>query len=456
MELTEPPKLSILIPSLNSRTYISECMDSITAQTMKDIEIICIDAGSTDGTLEVLEAYASKESRIIIISSEIKSYGYQVNLGIAAAKGDYIGIVESDDYVSADMYERLYSFAKDTNADFVKGGHTSFFGLYDEKVFAPFPIVNCEDLYGKCVDLNANRHIGMYAPTHIWAGIYRRSFLLEKGIWFHESPGASYQDTSFSILVALTANTCVYTSDCSYYYRIDNAGSSVKSDSKVECVRDEYAYVYDYLIKHNIMTADIRLLVDRYKLITYRWNYKRLPVQGRRQFVKAITEEMKSYLPGGIYADILNNYELEWVKLLTDTEYAKSIMLKEEETEFIYQKLLLKITAGTRFVIMGAGVYFQLMIWIQEILNKDYIIGVCDNNVAMQGIEKSGYRILSVEEAIESNREAEWLVANRKHSDEMALQLRTAQIPSNKIYIINRTIDRDNLLKIILSNKASN
>lgn len=456
MDFTEPPKLSILVPLLNSRTYISECMDSITTQTLKNIEIICIDAGSTDGTLEVLEAYAAKDSRITIIHSDIKSYGYQMNLGIAAAKGSYIGIVESDDYVSIDMYEKLYSFAKDTDADFVKGGHTSFFGLDDEKVLAPFPIINCEDLYGKCVDLNVNRHIGMYALTHIWAGIYKRSFLLEKELWFHESPGASYQDTSFSILVGLTANTCVYTGDCSYYYRIDNAASSVKSDSKVECVRDEYTYVYDYLVKHDIMTADIRLLVDRYKLITYKWNYKRLPAQGRGQFVKAITEEMKPYLPGGTYADILNNYEQEWVKLLTDTEYAKSIMLKEEETELVYQKLFLKITAGTRFVIMGAGVYFQLMIWIQEILKKNYIIGVCDNNIALQGTEKLGYRILSVEEAIESNREAEWLVTNRNHSDEMVLQLRTAQIPLNKIYIINKAIDRDNLLKIILSNKASN
>ena len=82
------PVVSILMPSLNVVKYISECMESVIRQTLKDIEIICIDAGSTDGTFEKLVEYTEKDNRIRIIKSDRKSYGYQMNLGIDAAKGE--------------------------------------------------------------------------------------------------------------------------------------------------------------------------------------------------------------------------------------------------------------------------------------------------------------------------------------------------------------------------------
>lgn len=105
------PKVSVLIPSLNVAPYIEECLQSVINQSLKDIEIICIDANSTDGTLEILKDYAKKDSRIKLIVSEKKSYGYQMNLGLKAARGEYIGIVESDDYIKPLMFERLYRVA---------------------------------------------------------------------------------------------------------------------------------------------------------------------------------------------------------------------------------------------------------------------------------------------------------------------------------------------------------
>ncbi|WP_039790664.1 glycosyltransferase family 2 protein, partial [Paenibacillus riograndensis] len=105
------PKVSIIMPSLNIATYIKECMDSVVAQTLQDIEIICVDAGSTDGTREILQEYATRDSRIRILDSDRKSYGYQVNWGFDVAKGKYLGIVETDDYIEPEMFQTLYDVA---------------------------------------------------------------------------------------------------------------------------------------------------------------------------------------------------------------------------------------------------------------------------------------------------------------------------------------------------------
>ena len=106
--IAEKPNVSVILPSLNVKPFIEECVESVINQTLENIEIICVDAGSDDGTLEILEDYANKDSRIKILRSDKRSYGHQMNLGIAAAEGEYVGILETDDYVEEDMYESLY------------------------------------------------------------------------------------------------------------------------------------------------------------------------------------------------------------------------------------------------------------------------------------------------------------------------------------------------------------
>lgn len=126
-------KVSIILPSLNVLPYIKECVESVMNQTLHEIEIICVDAGSTDGTLEILQEYEKQDNRIKLIVSDKKSYGYQMNLGIKAAVGEYIGIVETDDYVSENMYEELYTVARENEVDFVKADFYRFTGQGEKK-----------------------------------------------------------------------------------------------------------------------------------------------------------------------------------------------------------------------------------------------------------------------------------------------------------------------------------
>ena len=140
------PKISIIMPSLNVAKYIRQCIESVVNQTMKEVEILVIDAGSTDGTTEILEEFVAKDSRVKLIKSEKKSYGYQMNIGIAMAKGEYIGIVETDDLIELDMFENLYKKTNDIKPDYVKGTAEGFFELTSEMEYR-YDIIPCLEFW---------------------------------------------------------------------------------------------------------------------------------------------------------------------------------------------------------------------------------------------------------------------------------------------------------------------
>ena len=101
-------KVSIIVPTYNVEQYLPECMESIVGQTLKDLEIICVNDGSTDSSLDILKKYAAADDRIIIIDKKNEGYGRAMNDGLDRATGEYVGIVEPDDYVDLHMYEDLY------------------------------------------------------------------------------------------------------------------------------------------------------------------------------------------------------------------------------------------------------------------------------------------------------------------------------------------------------------
>lgn len=125
-KMTKKTDVSVIIPSYNVVSYIVQCLESVRNQTLENIEIICVDAKSTDGTLELIQDYAKKDSRFKVLISEKKSYGYQMNLGISIASGKYIGIVESDDWADTHMFEKLFIQAEKMSAEIVKANYYQY------------------------------------------------------------------------------------------------------------------------------------------------------------------------------------------------------------------------------------------------------------------------------------------------------------------------------------------
>jgi len=239
-------KVSVIIPSLNVIEYIEEALTSVLNQSIKDIEVICVDAGSTDGTLEVLQRFAAKDDRVTLLQSDRKSYGYQMNMGVDHAKGEYIGIVEADDYVPENMYQDLYEIASAKKLDIIKSDFYRFTGEGESLVKLYFALTDRPDLYRRVFE--PGKEQGSFLTTNnTWTGIYRREFLIENNIRHHESPGASFQDNGFYFQTLMHAKRVYLLNQPYYMNRRDNPGSSVFDKRKAYCMCDEYRFIYDRL-----------------------------------------------------------------------------------------------------------------------------------------------------------------------------------------------------------------
>ena len=116
------PKISVIIPVYNVERFLKKCLESVINQTLSDLEIICINDGSTDKSLSILNSFAQKDNRIIVINQDNQGQSCARNAGLSIATGKYIGFVDSDDWIDLDFYEKLYNTAKKYNADIAAAG----------------------------------------------------------------------------------------------------------------------------------------------------------------------------------------------------------------------------------------------------------------------------------------------------------------------------------------------
>lgn len=305
------PKVSILVPIYNVEKYLRQCLDSIKNQTLDDIEVICINDGSTDKSPKIINEYVKEDRRFKVINKKNSGYGDSMNRGLAKATGEYIGIVESDDFIDANMFEEMYMTAVVNDADMVKTDFYFYFSnvsksnpnwderagglwLRNKNLFVPTnDIKGCkinpedEGIFCPREDCEAL----FYKQPSIWSAIYRKSMLDKNDIKFLPTPGASYQDTSFAFKTALSANKVVLSSKAYLHYRQDNENSSVNSSSKVMCVVDEYKEMYRYLKEKKLDTPQMLAIVNKMKYKTYIWNLERLDKKSATQFMKVFMKE---------------------------------------------------------------------------------------------------------------------------------------------------------------------
>ena len=123
------PSVSVLVPIYNVERYLPQCLEALCSQTLRDLEIVAVNDGSTDGSLSVLQEWARKDERIVIVDKPNSGYGASMNCGIEAARGAYIGIVEPDDFPERDMFKRLLRMAQRHDCDLVK---CNFFEHYED------------------------------------------------------------------------------------------------------------------------------------------------------------------------------------------------------------------------------------------------------------------------------------------------------------------------------------
>jgi glycosyltransferase involved in cell wall biosynthesis len=225
--MENPIKVSVVIPCYNSAATLQQCLSSIREQTEEGLEIICINDGSGDNTLDILQSNAAADRRVKIIDKANAGYGAACNDGIAVAGGEWVSIIEPDDYVEIGMYLAMEVFYVVSGED--KNGRIDI-------IKTPYwRVVHSDDGKQRLLHCAYHRNV---KPTQqpfsiaegaelimdhpsIWSAIYRREFLNEYDIRFDEFAGAGWADNNFLIRTFCQAQNILYFDEPFYCYRED-------------------------------------------------------------------------------------------------------------------------------------------------------------------------------------------------------------------------------------------
>lgn len=286
-------KVSIIVPAYNVEPYLVECMESITRQTQSDIEIICINDGSTDGTLKILKSYAEKDPRIVLIDKENGGYGIGMNIGLSVATGEYIGIVEPDDFVPVNMFGDLYEIAKANDLDFVKADFYRFERASNGDMFLTYNHLDRKNQYYNQVFDPSHTPEAIRFIMNTWSGIYRKAFLDEYHIRHNETPGASFQDNGFWFQTFAFAKRGMVIDKPYYMNRRDNPNSSVKNVQKIYCINAEYDHIRDVLMQYPETWERFKTYYTLKRFHNSVATLRRISNEFKKDYVERFSKEMK-------------------------------------------------------------------------------------------------------------------------------------------------------------------
>lgn len=346
-------KISVLVPLYNVEKYLRRCLDSILKQTFSDLEILCMDDGSTDSSGTILDEYANKDSRIKVIHKKNTGYGNTMNQAISMASGEYIGIVESDDYIAADMYEKLYAAADRWDLDIVK---TDFYKLWEQDD-GTIRTVYCAltdhaGMYGRVLKPYCEKE-AYFMEKFTWNALYRRSFISKYGIQYNETSGASFQDNGFWFQTFYFAKRVMFLKQAFYYYKQDNMASSINCDRKVYAMKDEYDFIRDFLTKQGEQDKIFYKICFYFRIQGYIYTLNMLANRYRWQLAKTLAKECDWYEEAGEAA-------FEWFskdKQEMLQQIRKNPLVYVEEQLCKNRRILEKVSGYRRIIIYGAGTY---------------------------------------------------------------------------------------------------
>jgi glycosyltransferase involved in cell wall biosynthesis len=234
--------VSIIVPVYNTEKYLKESLESLANQTLKDIEIICIDDGSTDRSPEILREQAEKDGRFTVIIQPNSGQGAARNRGIEISTGEYIGFVDSDDLVSSDYFEILYSSAVHFKADIAATNNSMHLyenGRLEKMRIGYFPIPKS----GIIEAIGAKQKF-ILRGAMVWNKIYRAKLIKENGINFSTSARIG-EDSIFDIFSAIYANRMALTDRAVYYYRRRSSSVTQQKDRNILLIISIYEELFD-------------------------------------------------------------------------------------------------------------------------------------------------------------------------------------------------------------------
>lgn len=219
--------VSVIVPCYNGERYLDQALRSVERNDRVSLEVICVNDGSADATLAIMQAHAAADRRVSVIDKPNGGYGAAVNAGLAAARGTYVAVAESDDFELPHMYDDLFDLVEAYDQpDVVKACYWRVVAADSrhERRYRGYVYGRVRPSRQPFTIAEAPRLLE-YHPS-IWAGLYRRAFLVEHGIQLVEAPGGGWVDNPFLVETLCQAQSIVYTDASHYCYREDIAGTS--------------------------------------------------------------------------------------------------------------------------------------------------------------------------------------------------------------------------------------
>ncbi len=391
-------KVSIIIPVYNVERYLKQCIESAINQTMRDIEIICINDGSTDGSPEIMKEMAKKDHRIRLIDKPNSGYGSTMNLGIDLAKGKYIIFLESDDFLLSGACETLFEICERHQLEIIKTDHYEFKTRKEnDQIYKKYMKASWEDdpaHYHKVLSPK-NTPILFHYAMYTWSCMYEREFLDKYKIRHNETPGASYQDNGFWFQTLMYCERMYVLDQAFYMYRQDNPDSSIHSKEKVYAFSDEYSFIRTKIDRYDLDKEKKEMLFRICAYFDLKLNMislKRVDKKYTRELIELITKKFEEY----------KKHEYFWVKEL-DIDFIKKLMiclaepdrLKNRIWEYIEQDIMRKriLEKYDLIILYGAGNYARILLdsLVEcKLWNKRFLCGVTSvehPNEKIRGIE---------------------------------------------------------------------
>lgn len=256
-------KISVIIPVFNVENYLAKCLDSVINQTLKEIEIICVDDGSTDNSFNILNEYKNSDDRIQVYQQENGGHSAATNTALKYIKGDYIFFLDSDDWIELDALEKLYNNATENNSDLV---------LYDSIEHLPqnqfrerrFYILN--DLKNQIFDYKAEKRLILNSYYVQWAKLYKTSFFKQYNLKLPDF--LLYEDIGLNVASTVFAKRITYLDEILYHYNKLNESSL--QNTKIEMDRPKIIFdVINYVekfLKENNLFSELELNFLEFKI----------------------------------------------------------------------------------------------------------------------------------------------------------------------------------------------
>lgn len=360
------PKVSVIIPVYNVEKYLRQCIESIINQTLNDIEVICVNDGSSDLSLDILNEYQARDKRVIVVSQKNKGTGVARNVGIEKSSGECLVFVDPDDWLELNALEELYNLYKENDVDIVSHNHTYIDEANDKRgevIFSEHAFyclkTNIED--NDIYDWERINNKGFsLLPLASWGRLYSANFIKGNNIKF--APNKCSEDNIFTIKSFMLAKGILYTKKVLYNYRVRVDSCSHKISSDNFCIFDNIKLLKDFLIEKNWFDKYEEEYFE-YAIYILLWHYKLVPSSEIRKYLRACKkvlppkkykillkktnqvpylEKIFSVKNVGVYKkfSILGfNFKIKVKKLVERERLSKIINNQRREIDLLYQIL---------------------------------------------------------------------------------------------------------------------